>query len=418
MRVCESIRLLRRRLGRLVVYAVPVFAVITVSAVAADAQAQGPIGYDTEITLSSDEALDAIRYLQARIVQPYDDGRYFVRAVRVLHPASGNVAVFAYLVTFQTNVPDNLAYDLADSYSTAGYYLVLIMRSGEDFTVIDEISLTPPQLRERLSLWTIPPPPELACESDELDFSDAVFDATDPALSYWREDLVQCSIPRWEWKDVTGEGLLDCILDIEGFEFQPTSYYVILVPRAEGFIEGFRSWGYDTDFSEVESDGLTAVRAAKYSPSPDGDFLPSWLDYYIWNGMRFILANLNFADEYSDLVPSLEQLAESLVEEESSDGSRWSGLPRYVINATRYADGLGTPFQYYYNLARIAEYQSDPETADRWWLELRMYLDAEYDSRILVDESELDRRIIDTIPAYEEWRDEMYAAAEAALSAG
>jgi len=372
-------------------------------------------GFVMETRLSESEQLDAIRYLQARMAQPYEDGRYFARAVRVLLPSTGNVGVFAYLVTFQTNVPENRAYDLADFYSVAGYYLVLLTRDGEEFDLLDEISLTPLELKERLSLVTIPPPPELISDPEEPDFADAVFDATDPTLAEWRRRLVGPTVPRWEWTDVTGDGLVDCILDIEGFEFQPTSYYVVLITARDGFIEGFRSWGYDTDFSEVVENGVTALRADRYSRTASGDYLPSWRDYYIWNGLRFVLANLNFSEGYAELLPALEELAMDALVEETTPGGRWEGTTRFEINATRFSEDSDIPSEYYFNLARIAEYRGDVVEADRWWRILREYLDAEYDSGLLVDPADLDPAVREAIPAYEEWRDELYGAAEAAL---
>jgi len=385
-------------------------------------------GFVREIPLSESERLDAIRYLQARIVQPGEEGlcdgdtgavfhgRYLARGVRVLQPEVGNQGVFAYLVTFQTDGPENLAYDLNDYYTVEGYYLVLITRSGEDFTLIDEFLLTPPELAVRLELRAIPPPPTLTWDSENMDFNDAVFDASDPALAEWRADLVNVIRPRLDFVDLTGDGLLDCILDIEGFEFQPTSYYIVLASASYGFMEGFRRWGYETDFSEAIEDGSGVIRAETYSLTPSGDYLPSWRDYYIWNGSRFILANLNYAEDYEDLMSALVELAGESVREETSSGGRFDGMTRYVINLQRYRERQGLPAEYYFNLARISEYRLSGEEARAWWTTLMGYLNAEYDSEEISDMDELEAGISEIVQAYGDWRDELYATAEAALS--
>ncbi len=384
----------------------------------ANAQIEQFDGYVREMPLEKAERLDAIRYCQARIVQPYSNGRYVVRAVRVLMPSDGFEGVFSYLITFQINMPENRASDLGDLYSVAGYYVVNLTRSQDDFILLDEFSFTPVELMERLEIYQIPPPPELTSDPDQFDFTDAVFDATDPDLAEWREQLVESSIPRWEWTDLTGDGILDCILDIEGFEFQPSSYYAVLVTMDYGYIEGFRSWGYDTDFSEIPSNGKTAIRVDRYSMSPGGDYLPSWRDYYIWNGMRYILANLNFASEYSEIIPALEELSESSLACETDPDGRWhqAGTGRYEINLTRFFEGSGLTSEYYFNLARLAEYQFNLDEAGKWWLTLQQYLNAEYDSQILFNPDNLDEELLDLIPAYEEWRDELYSASEAVLT--
>jgi hypothetical protein len=381
----------------------------------AAAQVTTAAGFATEVPLTGDEKLDIIRFMQSRLVQPEQNGRYFVRDARVLLPSSEeSVGVFAYLVTLQTEVPDNRAYDLSDLYSIGGYYLVFVERSGDMLVVLDELDLTPDTLAERLNVFSTPPP-EIIPDEDGLDFSDAVFDATDPALVEWRNELLDNRVPRWEWEDLTGDGMLECVLDIEGFEFQPTSYYSVLVTGIDGFVEAFNAWGYNTDYSEVEINGRKVVRADYYAISATGDYLPKWRDFFAWNGIRFVVANLSFAGEYTDLIPALEELALAAEIEESAEDSGWEGLTRYEINLTRWTDGIETPSEFYFNLARIAEYQLDYGQAENWWQTLKDYLDAEYDSEESVDVGEFPVAVRDSIPGYEEWRDELYAAAEAAL---
>ena len=383
----------------------------------AAAQVSPATGFGMEVQLSGDEKLDIIRFMQARLVQPDVDARYLVRDARVLLPSSGeNVGVFAYLVTLQIEVPDNRAYDLNDLYSVGGYYLVFVERAGDTLVVIDELDLTPDTLANRLNI--IPtPPPEIIADEEGLDFFDAVFDASDPDLVDWRNELLDCRVPRWEWQDITGDGMLDCVLDIEGFAFQPTSYYTVLVTGIDGFIEAFSAWGNDTDYSEVEIDGRNVVRADYYAISATGDYLPKWRDFFGWNGIRFVVANLSCAGEYTDLIPALEELAMAAEIEETAEESRWEGLTRYEINLTRWTNGTETPSEFYFNLARIAEYQLNYGQANVWWETLKDYLDGEYDSQERADARGFAGAVRESIPAYEEWRDELYAAAEAALQA-
>ncbi len=372
-------------------------------------------GFAREIPLDSSDRLNAIKYLQCRIVQPDEGGRYFVRSVKVLIPEGGEEGVFSYMVTFQGSVPENKAYDVGDFYSVCGYYLVQLTRSGDEFTLVDEIDLTPRELADRLTVLKVPAPPEITSDPARLDFTDAIFDASDPSIAEWRNQLAETVTPRWDWRDMTGDGILDCILDIEGFESRPTSYYLVLVTVSDGFIEGFRSWGYDTDFSEMERDGTMVVRADRYSLNSAGDFLPSWREYYIWNGSRYILANLNFADEYSELVSPLLQLASDSLAAETDPQSRWAGMPRFRINLARFSESLGMPSVFYFNLARVEEYQNQSAESLEWWRTLREYLDGEYDSESQVDVDEIDPALQDWAPIYREWRDELYSAAEAAL---
>lgn len=383
----------------------------------ASAQVSPGTGFGFEVPLSGDEKLDVIRFMQARLVQPEQDARYLVRDAKVLLPSSGeNVGIFAYLVTLQTEVPDNRAYDLNDLYSIGGYYLIFVERAGDALLIIDELDLTPDTLAARLNVISTPPP-EIISDEDGLDFSDAVFDASDPDLVDWRNGLLACSVPRWEWRDIAGDGMLDCVLDIEGFEFQPTSYYKVLVTGIDGFIEAFSAWSYDTDYTEVEIDGRRVIRADYYAISATGDYLPKWRDFFGWNGMRFVVANLSCAGEYYDLIPALEELAMAAEIEETAENSGWEGLTRYEINLTRWANGVETPSEFYFNLARIAEYQLNYGQANIWWQKLKDYLDAEYDSQERADAIRFATVVRESIPAYEEWRDELYAAAEAALQA-
>ncbi len=378
--------------------------------------------YITEIPLSESERIDAIRFLQSRIIQPsFTDendgdvipGRYLVRGVRVLMPSDGDQGVFSYLVTYQMSVPDNRAYDLNDFYSVAGYFLVMITRSGDEFEIIDEYSLIPRELVLRLDLQAVPPPPALTPIPGLFDFTDAVFDAMDPDLIDWRAALVGTIQPRMEWRDLTGDGYLDCVLDIEGFVFHPTSYYIVLVSVDHGFIEGFRSWGFETDFKEIERDGTMILKADRYSLSANGNYLMSWRDFYIWNGVRYIIANLNFSDEYDDLTEPLVLLANGYLNEETSE---FDGMSRYAINLTRFASDSGIPTEFYYNLARIEEYQVDTSAALTWWTTLKDYLDGEYDSQADTDYSTIEQTVLNMRPDYEDWRDQLYSAAEAALA--
>lgn len=373
------------------------------------------VGFIMEMPLRENEKLDAIRYLQARILQPYSNARYLVRNVTVLLPESENEGLFAYLVTLQAGGIGNRAYDLSEFYSVAGYYMVLIKRDGENFDLVDEVQLTPAEIVDRLSLGTPQPPPELTSNPAEFDFTDAVFDATDPELMEWRNRLVNSPTPGWEWVDLTGDGWLDCILDIEGFELKPTSYYTVLVTTSDGFLEGFRSWGYNTLYSEIPTDSGMAIVSDRYSVSSEGDFIQCWRDYYIWNGFRFGTSNGNFPDFYADLVEPLEALLAGALEEETSTSSRWFGIPRFEINATRYAENIGIPSQYYFYLARIAEYQGSESEADQWWQELSDYMNEEYDTQEQVDVEGLDPEVQASLQTYIDWRDELFYAAEASV---
>jgi len=370
-------------------------------------------GFDYEITLDRSEQLDAVRFLQQRLVQPYEDGRYLVRAVHVLNPVDGENAVFAYLVTFQISPPDNYVYDLDDFYSVGGYYIILLTRNGDDVTLLDEIPMTPVEIIDRLNLPCQIMPPEITDVDDQFDFTDAVFDASDSAIGEWRENMLEYPRPRWEWTDLTGDGILDCILDIEGFEFNPSSYYTVLVTTEFGFLEAFSSWGIETDFTEFTNEGDNYIRAEQYSETSEGAYIPIWRDYYRWNGTRYSLANLRFSDEYTELVPGLETLVGELVEEESSD-DRWSGKNRFVINATRFSENNKIPTEYIYNLARIADYQVDFELSDYWWTELAEYLNDEYDAEEETIEYLLPEEVRAVLDFYRSWRDELYSAAEVA----
>ena len=370
--------------------------------------------YVGESLLDESANLDVIRFLQARIVQNSDYGYYLARHARVLHQKGSPLSIFAYLITCQNGEPQE-KYDLGDFYSVTGYYLILIYRDGEEFEIIDEITMMPRELSDRLELPLIPPPPELTANPDEFDFSGPVFNAMDSEVIEWQDELARLNVPRWEFIDLTGDGYLDCVLDIDGFQYQPTCYYIVLAGTEDGFMEGFRSWGYDTDFSEYLGDNSVAITASKYSISAIGEWLPSWRDYYTWESGRFVLANDRFADEYSSIVLSLAQLSTESIENERSENSRWNGMSRYAINATRYSEGIGIPCEYYENLARIAEYNGDVERAKIWWGEIIEYLDEEYDSGEDVDIEKLTPEIRDIVLAYEEWRDELYSASEEAL---
>jgi hypothetical protein len=372
-----------------------------------------PETFARESPLDFQEQLDAIRFLQARIIQP-DTGYYLVRGVRVLLSSDNPAGVFAYLVTNQSDLPANGAFSLGDFYTVSGYYIILISRTSDDFEIIDELPVTPPELTRRLNIPDAPPPPDFTLDPDKMDYTGAIFNAMDPDVVEWRKNLIDHTMPRWSWVDLTADGRLDCVVDIEGFEFQPTSYYTVLVSADAGFEEGFRSWGYDTNFSEIAYSGGMAIKSERYDSSETGQWLPSWRDFFRWKDDRFILADEEFASGYDDLLPSLEQLATEGLDAESS-GGRWSGLPRYAANATRYSEGLGTPFEYYFNLAKIADYQSDPARAQTWYGKVIEYIDAEYDSQDKMGPTDLDPAIKDIVSAYEEWRDEIYSAAEAAL---
>lgn len=368
-------------------------------------------GFTMEMPLDRDQKLNAIRFLQARIVQPYSNARYLVRNATVLLPESGNEGVFAYLITLQAGGLGNRAYDLSEFYSVAGYYMVLISRDGDNFEMVDEIQLTPSEIVDRLSLGTMQPPPELTSNYSEFDYSDAIFDATNPDLIEWRNHLLDIAVPRWEWKDLTGDGSLDCILDIEGFELKPTSYYTLLVTTSDSFMEGFRSWGYDTLFSETMTDRGIAIVANSYSTSPDGEFVQCWRDYYIWNGFRFAISNENFAPKYNEFIDPLQNLLGNSLAEEESQSGRWVGLTRFEINATRYAENLPLPGQFLFYLARIAEYNGNADEANRRWQELADYLNDEYDSQESIDMENLA-----SLQSYMDWRDELFSAADASLS--
>jgi hypothetical protein len=372
-------------------------------------------GFTYEATLSPAERLDAIRFLQARIIQPERGGSYLVRGVSALHPKDEALCVFAYLVTFQTDQPERGAHDLGDLYSVSGYYLVMLTRRGDGFTVLDEFPLTQPELAERLNLKEIPPPPELTADPELFDFTAAVFDAMDPSLVAWREELVARTVPRWEWVDLTDDGLLDCVLDIEGFVFQPTSYYTVLVSSGGGFIEGFRSWGHNTDFLEFDLEGGRGIEVDRYAISDEGTIFNCWRDYFRWDGNRFAAVNRDYASEYEHLVPALEDVARTTVEAETDADGRWDSMARYEINATRYHEGLGVPFEYFFSLARIADYQGRGEDAMSWWAKVVEYINHEYDTEALAELGGLDEPVRGTAYLYEEWRDELYAAAEAAL---
>ena len=380
------------------------------------AASSGNSGYTMQMQLERNQKLDAIRFLQSRILQPYSNARYLVRNVTVLLPESGGEGLFAYLVTLQAGGLGNRAYDLSEFYSVAGYYLVLISRDGDNFELVDEIQLTPEEIVERLNLGTLQPPPELTSNPDEFTYTDAIFDATNPDLVDWRNHLLDSSIPRWEWKDLTGDGFLDCILNIAGFELKPSSYYTVLVTTSDGFLEGFRSWGYNTIFFEIMTDSGIAIVATMYSVSSDGGFVPLWRDYYIWNGFRFAISNENFADEYAGLVDTIEDLLDDSLAEEVSQSGPWAGMSRFEINATRYARDLPIPSQFYFYLARIAEYNDNTEEAELRWRELADYLNGEYDSQDDVDLDSLGADVQASLESFMDWRDELFNAAEASLS--
>lgn len=386
------------------------------SATASASGASSPSQFTYEAPLSANEQLDAIRFLQARIVQLEDGGTYLVRGVRALHPRDSSLGVFAYLVTFQTDEPENGAHDLGDFYSVSGYYLVMLTREGEEFTVLDEFPLTQPELAERLRLADIPPPPELTHDSESVSFTAAVFNAMDPAVVEWREALAAKTVPRWEWTDLTGDGFLDCILDVEGFIFQPTSYYTVLVAAADGFIEGFRSWGHNTDFTEFDLEGRKGIEVDRYAISDEGTMFNCWRDYFRWDGNRFAAVNRDCASEYEHLIAALEDVTRTTVEAETDADGRWDSMVRYAINATRHSEGILVPPQLYSNLARIAEYQDRSADAATWWSKIVEYINEEYDSQELIEPDELDEAVREATPSYEELRDEIYAAAEAALS--
>ena len=73
------------------------------------------------------------------------------------------------------------------------------------------------------------------------------------------------------------------------------------------------------------------------------------------------------------------------------------------------------PSQFYFGLARIAEYQADIDEAGIWWQMLKDYIDEEYDTEEQVDLSLLDGPLQEIVSGYEEWRNELYGAAESAL---
>lgn len=373
-----------------------------------------------ESPLSDSQKLDVIRFLQARIVQNPDDGYYLVRDARVLLRENSSLSTFAYLVTCQMDGSAEI-YEIGDFYSVSGYYLVFLTREGEEFEIVDQFDITPPELLRRLGITSPPSQPEFADNPNEFDFSGPLFNAMDADVVAWQDEMVTMNVPRFEFLDLTNDGYLDCVLDIDGFEFQPTSYYVAVIETESGFLEGFRAWGYDTDVSEhpylnENNDGMVAIGSSIYSVSELGNFLPFWKNYFIWNGERFVGANGYFAVEYESIVGPLEQLYEESLNAETDAESRWYGLPRYAINATRYSEGIGTPIEYCFNLAKIAEYQSDTNTAERWWGVIIDYLNDEYDSQELMNLGEIDPSIRDVVFAYEEMRDEIYAAAESSLS--
>jgi hypothetical protein len=282
--------------------------------------------------------------------------------------------------------------------------------------VIDLIDLTPPELKDRLDSSGLTISPEFTKIESEFNYRGPLFNATSQEYIQWQQDLANSEIPRWEFKDMNADGKLDCILDIEGFQFQPTSYYSVLLGTEDGFIVGFHSWGYDTDYGEIEEQhGRYAISSSKFSVSENGSWLMSWRDFYTWNGTRFVLSNEDFASEYERLITPLEMLASEAVDGEFEEGSRWASMPRYAVNATRYAEGSGTPFGYYYNLARIYEYLENSEEASNMWRTITAYINIEYDSQDSMGEIELASDIRDLVISYEEWRDEIYAAAESAL---
>jgi hypothetical protein len=375
--------------------------------------------FTRESALNSKSKLDAMRSLQARLVQG-KTGFYLVRGVRALISVEKPEGVFAYLVTHQKDKSKNGVYELDDFYSVDGYYIVLITREGAEIQLLDELPLTPPELAMRLKLKQVPLPPDLLDDPSKFDYTAAIFDQMNPDVIAWRKILVDETFPRWVWRDMTTDGLLDCILDIEGFEFQPTSYYTVLVSNGSGFEEGFRSWGFDTDFSEVnvgEGTSRTAwvIKSEKHDSSEKGEWLSSWRDYFRWVTHRFVLANSEFQFGYDDIVPSLGKLVQESLDAENLEGGRWTGMSKFAANATRYSEGMGTPFEFYASLARIAEYQGDKDKAKEWWGKVIEYIDSEYDGQNVVGTSELAAPIQDIVSAYEEWRDEIYSSAEAAL---
>lgn len=379
-----------------------------------------------EAFLDSQGKLDAMRFLQARIVQP-ETGYYLVRNAKVLLTESDPMGVFSYLITFQSSRPKDGAFDLDDLYSVHGYYVALAIRSGETLRVLDEFAVTPPELIARLNIETLPPPPLITSDPEKLDYTGPLFDAMNPQVVEWRKTLVQQSLPRWEWIDMTGDGYLDFVLDIEGFEYQPTSYYSVIVSKPDGFIEGFYSWGFNADFMEQDIEDLgdfsadsptKVIRADRYDVSEKGQWLPYWRDFYLWESDRFIPGNMRFASSYQELIKPLEQLAvESLDAENESEG-RFSGLNRYAINAIRFSEGRAAPFVYYFNLARIFEYLRDMTKAREWYRKVIEYIDKEYDTKGLTRTTELSPNVQAILMDYEEWRDEYYIAAEAAIETG
>lgn len=371
-------------------------------------------GFTRETTLDFQEKLDAIRFLQARIIQP-ESGYYLVRSVSVLQGSDGSQGTFAYLVTYQSDKGSLSTFDLGDFYTVYGFYLVILSRNADEFTLLDELILTPPEILARLNVTEAPPPPDLTDDPEQLDFTGAIFDAMNADVVAWRTNMVQRATPRWEWVDLTGDGFLDCVLDIEGFEFQPSSYYTVLVWTENGFEEGFRSWGYDTDFSEIGGNPQV-IYSEQYEFSENGEWLPSWRDYYQWRDDRFLLANANFADSYQGLVPVLEKLADESIAAESDPNGPWTGMTRYATNVTRYANGLGSPFGYYFSLARIAGYIGDTTSEESWWGKVIDYINAEYDLQAETRTEDFHPSVVAVSGAYEEWRDEIYAAAEGALS--
>ncbi|MFH1676899.1 MAG: hypothetical protein ABIC40_07725 [bacterium] len=374
-------------------------------------------GFGSESILNPSERLDAVRFLQARIRQPELGSYYLVRGVRVLLPILGSEGVFSYLVTCQSGENENGIWDLGDYYSVRGYYIIFLSRTKDEFKINAIINATPPDLLGKLGIKNdSPPPPKFLSDEKYLDYTGAVFNATDPEVIEWREKMVEDIIPRFEWKDMTGDGRLDCILDIEGFNYEPSSFYTIIVSTDDGFEEGFRSSGDNTDFSEFEYDHSVAVRRDRYSINENGQWLLSWQDYFILKDGRFVNGNGNFAGEYSLLIPGLKSLADDRLGEETDFQGRWFGKERYVVNATRYATGESTPYEYYFNLARIAEYSNDTVKANEWWEKIIAYMDEEYSSQERTTPEDLNQSIRDKAESYDEWRDEFYAASEAALS--
>jgi hypothetical protein len=367
--------------------------------------------FTNESSLDPPERLDAIRFMQARILQP-DTGYYLVRDIHVLMTRDNPLSVFAGLVTFQTGGSVDKMFDLDDPTSVQGYYIVLLTRSDGGFQIIDELPVTPQELADNLGFENIPPPPDFITDPAGLDYSGALFNSTNPTTVTWRDNLAESPTPRWRWIDMTGDDLLDSVLDIEGFENPSVNYYIILVATGDGFEEGFRAWGHNTDFSECTGTNGIAIQADRYDLNESGVEMLSWRDHYRWVNDRFLLANSEYASDYANLITSLQKLAIDALDSETSEGSRWLGLARYSINATRYLEGLGTPFEYYFNLARIAEYQENPAQAASWRLKVLDYIDAEYDTQDLVDPASLDPDVQAILFAYEEWRDEVYAASE------